>query len=120
MEEFQLYNRASNLAELHTALIEDSLKEQLEESIPAGFESSLTQLSIGRDELCHHLAGLLKTLHPGRARVPVLQRSKLLLHEDGKNATLSFNTRFIFKLRLALNSAWFVSRGRVSSRHSLL
>lgn len=85
VERFQWYNRASNLAELHTALIEDSLKEQLEESIPAGLESSFTQLSISRDELCHHRAGLLKTLHPGRARVPVLQRRKEQRREDGKN-----------------------------------
>lgn len=62
----------SNLAELHTALIEDSLEEQLKESIPAGLESSLTQLPVCRDELRYHGAGLLKTLHPGRARVPVL------------------------------------------------
>lgn len=66
-------NQASNLAELHTALIQDPLEKQLEESIPAGFESSFTQLSIRGDELCHHGAGLLKTLHPGRAGVPVLK-----------------------------------------------
>lgn len=65
--------RDSNLAELHAALIEDSLKEQLEESILTGLESSLAQLPVGRDELCHHGAGLLKTLHPGCAWVPILR-----------------------------------------------
>lgn len=65
--------RVPNLAELHTALVEDSLKEQLEESVPTGLESSLTQLPVCRDELCYHRAGLLKTLHPGRARVPILR-----------------------------------------------
>ena len=62
----------SNLAELHTALIEDALEKQLEESIPARFETSLAQLPVRWDELCHHGAGLLKTMHPGRAGVPIL------------------------------------------------
>lgn len=66
----------SNLAELHAALIEDSLHKQLEESVTAGFESSLTQLPVGWNKLCHHRAGFLKTLHPGCARVPVLKRTK--------------------------------------------
>lgn len=65
--------RGSNLAELHAALIQDSLKEQLEESVPAGLESSLTQFPVCRDELCDHRAGLLKALHPGCARVPILR-----------------------------------------------
>ena len=65
--------RVSNLAELDTALIEDSFEEKLEKSIPAGLETSLTQLPVCRDELRYHRAGLLKTLHPGRARVPILR-----------------------------------------------
>lgn len=72
----KVIDQASNLAELHTALIQDPLQEQLEESVPAGLESSFTQLSVSGDELCHHGAGLLETLHPGRARVPVLERRK--------------------------------------------
>lgn len=66
-------SRSSNLAELHTALVQNSFEKQLEESISAGLEAGLTQLPVCGDELCHHGAGLLETLHPGRAWVPVLE-----------------------------------------------
>lgn len=70
--DFVLALRDSHLAELHAALIEDPLQHQLEESVLTGFESRLAQLPVRRDELCHHGTGLLKTLHPGCARVPIL------------------------------------------------
>lgn len=72
-QQFGWQKRASNLAELHTTLIEDSFEEQLKESIPTGFESSFTQLPVRRNELRYHRASLLKTLHPGCARVPILR-----------------------------------------------
>lgn len=71
-QDFMIAFRDSHLAELHAALVEDSLQHQLEESLLAGLESCLAQLPVCRDELCHHGAGLLKTLHPGRAWVPIL------------------------------------------------
>lgn len=69
---------SSHLAELHAALVQDALEKKLEESIPAGLEARLAQLPVGRNELRHHDAGLLKTLHPGCARVPVLTDNKTL------------------------------------------
>lgn len=63
---------SSNLAKLHTALIKDSLQKQLEESIPASFESSLAQLSVSRDKFCNHRTGLFKTLNSSCAGIPVL------------------------------------------------
>ena len=62
----------SYLAELHAALVQDSLEEQLEQPVPAGLEPGLAQLPVGGDELCHHVAGLLEAVYPGRAGVPVL------------------------------------------------
>lgn len=65
----------SYLAELHAALVEDPLDEQLEEAVPAGPEARLAQLPVGGDELGHHGAGLLEAVDPGGAGVPVFELS---------------------------------------------
>ena len=65
--------RRPHLAELHAALVQDSLEEQLEEAVPAGLEPGLAQLPVSGDELCHHVAGLLEAVHPRGAGVPVLR-----------------------------------------------
>lgn len=62
-----------HLAELHAALVQDPLDEQLEEAVPAGPEAGLAQLPVGGDELGHHGARLLEAVDARRARVPVLE-----------------------------------------------
>lgn len=62
-----------HLAELHTALVQNPLDEQLEEAVPAGPEARLAQLPVSRDELGHHGTGLLEAVDARRARVPVLE-----------------------------------------------
>lgn len=64
---------AHYLTELHAALVEDPLDEQLEEAVAARPEASLAQLPVRGNELCHHGAGLFEAVHACRARVPVLE-----------------------------------------------
>lgn len=64
---------ARYLTELHTALVKDSLDEQLEEAVPAGSEARLAQLPVCGDELRHHRTRLLEAVDTSRARVPVLE-----------------------------------------------
>ena len=65
--------RRPHLAELHAALVQDALDEQLEEAVPAGPEARLAQLAVGGDELGHHGAALLEAVDARRAGVPVLE-----------------------------------------------
>ena len=68
-----LHHSAAHLAELHAALVQDALDEQLEEAVAAGPEARLAQLAVGGDELGHHGAALLEAVDARRAGVPVLE-----------------------------------------------
>lgn len=64
---------ARYLTELHAALVQDPLDEQLEEAVATRPEAGLAQLPVRGNELGHHGAGLLEAVHACRARVPVLE-----------------------------------------------
>lgn len=64
---------AHYLTELHAALVQDPLDEQLEEAVATRPEASLAQLPVRGNELGHHGAGLFEAVHACRARVPVLE-----------------------------------------------
>ncbi len=61
------------LAELNAAFVQDSLDEELEQTVTTGFESGFAQFAVGRDEFGHHRAGLLEAVNSGCAGVPVLE-----------------------------------------------
>ena len=61
------------LAELHAALVQHALDQQLKEAVAASLEARLAQLTVRRDELGHHDAGLLEAVHARRAGVPVFE-----------------------------------------------